>query len=116
MTHQVPLTHLKISKENYSPAIREHGESFYRKFIFKGGDLTPRNFWFVDIKPDAFLGFDPQNPFIISSENRASKAPWKEIGIQGKIKKDFLFNTVLASNIVPFAIEKRRLVFLPIFF
>lgn len=102
-----------ISSE-FTPITREKNNSPYHKKFAKGADLIPRIFWFVDIKSDSFLGFDPENPHIISSENKNVKKPWNEFQMDGNVSKQFLFNTIVATDMVPFGILQRRLLFLPI--
>jgi len=105
---------LKIKKEKFSPVIRVKKNSYYHKQFQKGADLIPRNFWFIDIKTDSFLGFNPKNPHIKSAENKNAHPPWKSVKIEGNVGNEFLFNTVVATDLVPFGILKRRLLFAPI--
>ena len=98
----------------FTPVTRERNNSVYHKKFRKGADLIPRIFWYVDIKSDSFLGFNPENPHVISSQNRFAKKPWSELLLDGNVAKKFLFNTIVATDLVPFGILQRRLVFLPI--
>lgn len=106
---------LKIKTGQYSPVSRVKKKGYYFSKFSKGADLIPRNFWFVDIKPESFLGFNPENPLVISAENLRAHKPWKKVKLEGNVGREFLFNTVVATDLVPFGIIKRRLVFLPIF-
>lgn len=102
----------KTSK--FIPVTRIKDNSPYHKKFRKGADLIPRIFWYVDIKSDPFLGFNPENPHVISSQNKSAKIPWKELQLEGNVAKKFLFNTIVATDLVPFGILQRRLIFLPI--
>lgn len=102
----------KISE--FVPITREKDNSPYHKKFRKGADLIPRIFWYIDIKSDSFLGFNPENPHIISSQNKNAKKPWSELQLEGNVAKKFLFNTIVATDLIPFGILQRRLVFLPI--
>lgn len=105
---------LKVSNSTFTPVIRIQKPSLYHKLFAKGADLIPRNFWFVEIKTDSFLGFNPECPHIISAENKNAHPPWKDVKLDGNVSKEFLFNTVVATDLIPFGILQRRLVFLPI--
>jgi hypothetical protein len=105
---------IKSRTEEYSPSQRETSNNYYYKKFDRGAEITPRNFWFVDIDQSSFLSFNPQKPFVRSSENKESKKPWSELKVEGNIEKEFLFNTILGPNITPFNIIKRRLIVLPI--
>ena len=105
---------LKISSGTFTPITRIQKPSPYHKLFAKGADLIPRNFWFVEIKTDSFMGFNPKCPHIISAENKNAHPPWKYVKLDGNVSKEFLFNTILATDLIPFGILQRRLVFLPI--
>jgi len=106
---------LRVTKSTYEPARRSTSISYYHDKFLRGADVIPRCFWFVDIKTDSFLGFNPVNPQVKSTENANAKAPWKNVMIEGNIDRDFLFNTILSNDLLPFGSIKRSLVFLPIF-
>ena len=103
----------KITSE-FMPITRERNNSPYHKKFRKGADLIPRIFWYVDIKSDSFMGFNPESPHIISSQNKNAKKPWRDFQLEGNVSKQFLFNTIVATDLVPFGILQRRLLFLPI--
>ena len=102
------------TSSEFIPVTRERNNSPYHKKFRKGADLIPRIFWFVNIKSDSFMGFNPESPHVISSENKNAKQPWKELQLEGNVSKQFLFNTIVATDMVPFGILQRRLLFLPI--
>jgi hypothetical protein len=106
---------LLITKTQYTPTERtEEPSSYYYSKFSQGAQIIPRCFWFVDIQSDSFLGFNPMNPFVKTSDNRDAKAPWDSIIMEGNIEKQFIFTTLLSKDIVPFTYLKRRIVALPI--
>jgi hypothetical protein len=110
----VANTNLRTTSSTFSPISRKKNNSPYHKKFKKGADLIPRIFWYVDIESDTFMGFNPKNPHIISSENKNAKLPWKKIVMDGNVSEEFLFNTLVATDVIPFGILRRRLIFLPI--
>lgn len=85
--------------------------------MFKqGATIVPRNFWFVDIKPHPKLGFNPSAPYVETSEasEKTAKKNYKGISIKGNIEKDFLYATLLSTDIVPFGHLNFRVVVLPL--
>ena len=106
---------IETVNEEYTPAKRSTDHSYYHKKFAKGADIIPRSFWFMTIKNDSMLGFNPESPLVESEYNKYAKFPWSEVKITGNIDKQFLFNTILSTDIVPFGCMKRHLVFLPIF-
>ena len=106
---------LETRNTEYSPAVRSTDHSVYHSKFSKGADIIPRCFWFMNIKNDSFLGFNPSSPLVETEYNKYAKAPWDQVKIEGNVDKQFLFNTILSTDIVPFGCMKRHLVFLPIF-
>jgi hypothetical protein len=74
---------------------------------------VPRCFWFISINPKAAHNEDA--PYMITSEEALaeSKKPW-QMRIEGRLERDFFFETILAKGLLPFSIKHRELVFLPI--
>jgi len=108
-------SYLKKSKSTFSPVTRIKKNSYYHKHVTQGAHLIPRSFWFVTIKSDSLLGFNPKCPHIVSSENKYLRPPWDKVKMDGNVEKEFLFNTLVATHLVPFGIITRKLIFLPIF-
>jgi SAM-dependent methyltransferase len=98
------LSHLRIEFKNKS--------SYYEKF-FEGAHLIPRSFWFVEIETQE-LGFDYQKPPVKTSRRAIalSKKPW-DIILSGNIENEFLYKTVLSSDLFPFSYRTSTVV-LPI--
>jgi hypothetical protein len=61
------------------------------------------------------LGFNPASPYVESDENKYAKAPWDKIKLSGNVEREFLYNSILSTDMIPFGYLKRRLVFLPVF-
>jgi hypothetical protein len=106
---------LEIKNDKFIPVTRVRKNSYYHKFFGKGADLIPRNFWFIKIKTDSFLGFNPKCPHIESAENKNAHKPWNNVKLEGNVSNEFLFNTLVATDLVPFGTLGRKLIFLPIF-
>jgi len=106
---------LSFEDVKFNPAIRpKKGGYYYFKFE-RGAEITPRNFWFVDIKQQSsFLGFDPLKPFVVSSQENQATKRWANIKFEGNIEKQFFSSSVLGPDLVPYGIVKRRLIILPI--
>lgn len=104
---------LEFKKIQYSPAQRPDENSYYHDKFFEGATIVPRCFWFVNIKSDSFLGFNPEFPLVESEENSLAKKPWN-IKLSGNVNKKFLYNTILSTDLIPFGHLRRRLIVLPI--
>ena len=105
---------LKIEKTQYLPQTRKKKGGYYYDIFQRGAEITPRNFWFVDIESSKFLSFNPENPHVKSAANRDSKKPWKDIKMSGNIERQFFFNSILGPDIIPFGYLRRRMVIIPI--
>lgn len=94
----------------------QEDRSYYYKFIKRGADIIPRAFWFVDIKPHPKLGINTSAPYVETSEasEKTAKENYKGISLKGNIEKDFLYATLLSTDIVPFGFLDFRIVVLPL--
>jgi hypothetical protein len=70
----------------------------------------------VDIKSHPKLGFNPSAPYVETSEasEKTAKEAYKGILLKGNIEKDFLYATLLSTDIVPFGYLDYRIVVLPL--
>lgn len=104
---------LSPSEEGFSI---EQERSPYHSGFKQGATIVPRNFWFVDIKPHSKFGFNPQSPYVETSEasEKTAKENYKGISFKGNIEKDFLYATLLSTDIVPFGYLNFRIVVLPL--
>ncbi len=103
---------LSATEEGYI----EEQRSPYHSLFKQGATIVPRNFWFVDIKPHPKFGFDPSAPYVETSEasEKTAKENYKGISFKGNIEKDFLYATLLSTDIVPFGYLDFRTVVLPL--
>lgn len=90
--------------------------SFYQPHFKEGATLVPRNFWFVEIKGDPRLGIDPHNP-LVSTDPRAeaeAKPPYKGVRFEDRVEAEFLYGTLLSTDLLPFGHFDFRPVVLPV--
>lgn len=106
-------TKLSEEKTEYEPAIVSTNQSYYYKKFVDGATIYPRCFYYVNIKSGGVLGFDPNSPTIKSEINSNAKNPWN-ITCEGKVPKEFLFNSILGTDLIPFGTLKTKITFLPI--
>ena len=108
---------LKITKTEYSPVKKLENFSYYHGQFFDGAAIYPRCFYHVEIKSgndsNFNLGLDLKNPLICSEFSSNAKKPW-DITLEGNVDNQFLFDSLLGTDILPFGIKRRRLVVLPI--
>jgi len=84
--------------------IRSTGRSPYFEAFRRGGDIYPRQFWFVDIKAHPVLGFDPRTPALETSARATKRAKdeYRDVKITGSVEPRFLYGVLSASELVPF--------------
>jgi hypothetical protein len=105
---------LSFTNSNYIPHEKPLGQSFYFDKFSQGATLVPKCFWFVEIKYDEILGYNPSCPLVASEENRKAQKPWNMVKVEGCVEKEFLFTTIASKDIIPFGYIKRKLIVLPI--
>jgi hypothetical protein len=90
--------------------------SDYIKDFRQGATLVPRSCWFVDMKVHKFFGFNSKEPSIESSKRarETAKSDYKDVYLNGKIENNFLFATLLGTDILPFCNLPLRIIVLPI--
>jgi hypothetical protein len=90
--------------------------SFYQSHFRVGATIFPRSLWFAEVKSHPTFGFDPSLPYIHTAERarEEAKAAYKDLRLEGNIEKDFLYATLLSTDIVPFGHLDFRLVVLPL--
>lgn len=97
--------------------IPEMLQSEYYSKIYEGAHLTPRPLWFCQLQDEAFeFGFDADRPPLINSEyavSRTKRDEYKE-RITSEVEKEFLYSTLIGSDLVPFTHQPFRRVVLPI--
>lgn len=90
--------------------------SYYQPYFKEGATIVPRNFWFVEFKPDPRLGIDPTQPFV-ATDRRAeaeAKEPYKGKMFEGAVESEFLYATLLSTDLLPFGHFDVRPVILPL--
>ena len=85
---------------------------YYSKF-FNGASLFPRCLCFVEPDPDAVL--NAKAPLVRTAEAAydESKKEWR-LRVEGKVECQFLYGSVLAKDLLPFAVRRLLLVALPV--
>jgi N-6 DNA Methylase len=104
---------LRFEKDRFDFIIASDPLSPYFERVFQGATLVPRCLFFVEPPKDSALNL--ATPFLRTSADawQDSKREWK-VKVEGKVEKDFLFGTVLAKDLIPFAVRKLCLTMLPI--
>lgn len=90
--------------------------SFYQPHFKEGATIVPRNFWFVAFKTLPGLGMDVSQP-LAATDPRAeaeAKAPYKGTRFEDRIEADFLYATLLSTDLLPFGHFGFRPVVLPL--
>jgi len=87
----------------------------YKKLFKRGAEITPRNFYFIELTQEFPSDWDDRiiNIQTSASSKKEAKKPWNLVDINGKIESQFLFRTALAKSILPFALLKPDLIVLP---
>ncbi|MBA7508707.1 hypothetical protein ES705_00639 [subsurface metagenome] len=91
--------------------------SFYRNFFNQGASIVPRSFWFIKTKKEENIyGINENLPFVETPEEiiKSSKVNYSGVKINGNIEKSFIYQTLLARDLVPFGNLAPRLIILPI--
>ena len=103
---------LSSSKTKTVVAVR----SFYQPYFKQGATIVPRSLWFVEVKSHPTFGFDPSLPYVHTAERaqKETKPAYKGLRLEGNVERDFLYATLLSTDIVPFGHLDCRLVVLPV--
>jgi len=96
--------------------IRSKGRSPYFEAFRRGGDIYPRQFWFVDIKAHPVLGFDPKTPALETSARatKRAKEEYRDVKIVGSVEPRFLYGVLSGSELVPFGHLKPLVAVVPL--
>lgn len=110
-----------IAKLNQNTALTTHNradtnmQNAYRTYFQQGATIVPRNFYFVKVDNHTYDWQDRILYAVSHPDNQKDgKAPWKSIILKGQIESQYLFRTLLAKNILPFAYLFPPVVLLPI--
>ncbi len=94
----------------------ETRSSAYAKAFKQGATIVPRNFYFVSV--DDLDGKPDQDRLyhVKTNEESAldSKAPYKEVRLQGNVEGRFLFSTAISRHVLPFTLLQPSPVVLPL--
>lgn len=90
--------------------------SFYQPHIKDGATIYPRNFWFVQLKVDPRLGVDRTQPLVVTDDRSQAEAkqPYKGVRLEGTVEAQFLYATLLSTDLLPFGHFGFRPVVLPL--
>jgi len=105
---------LSRGKETWRPFQRGTARSYYHDQFRQGATIVPRRLWFVRPVVDLKLGFDASAPLVESDVTVPAKPPWGQIVMRGRIERQFLYASMLSSDIVPFHWLRSRPVVLPV--
>jgi hypothetical protein len=91
------------------------GSPYGQKFA-EGATIFPRSFWFVEIQKTSGLGVDPVRPYVKTDPRaiEAAKDKYKDVCLEGNVEAEFLYRTLLSTDLVPFGHLPFRTVVLPI--
>jgi type I restriction-modification system DNA methylase subunit len=90
--------------------------SFYQPHFKEGATIVPRNFWFVEFKVIPGLGMDISQP-VVATDPRAeaeAKQPYKGTHFEAAIEAEFLYATLLSTDLLPFGHFDFRPIVLPL--
>ena len=109
------LQYLRANDDTYQPPQILLRKSPYYNKIKAGATIYPRCFFFVEHIIHPTFGINLQTPYCRTSEDilKNAKEPWKDIKIEGRVEKDFIYATALSTDLIPFGCNLRTVV-LPI--
>jgi hypothetical protein len=90
--------------------------SFYQPHFKEGATIVPRNFWFVEFKYIPRLGMDVSQPWVATDPRAEAEAkpPYRGIHFDDSIEAEFLYATLLSTDLLPFGHFGFRPVVLPL--
>jgi hypothetical protein len=88
----------------------------YGKLFAEGATIVPRSFWFVQVQQAAGLGVDSSRPYVKTDPRaiKAAKERYQDVNLEGNVEAEFLYSTLLSTDLVPFGHLPFRTVVLPI--
>lgn len=91
------------------------GNNPYKNSFQQGATIVPRRCFFVDINQEHDGNFADRRLRVCSAEAvlREAKKPWKDVFLKGTVHTQFLFQTALANNVIPFGLNGHHVVALP---
>ncbi|MDP2984503.1 MAG: N-6 DNA methylase, partial [Candidatus Latescibacter sp.] len=90
-------------------------KSYYQDKFSQGATLVPRSFWFVKVH-ESPLGVNPILPLVETADRaiKEAKKDYKNVYFKDMIECQFLFYTLLSTDLIPFGCLGKRLVVLPV--
>ena len=92
--------------------------SYYQAHFREGATIVPRSFWFVEIKPAPAPGALMKSGHrVVATDPRArveAKPPYKRVNFQGAIEDEFIYATLLSTDLLPFGHLDFRTAVLPL--
>ncbi|WP_290661499.1 N-6 DNA methylase [Ignavibacterium sp.] len=91
-------------------------ENPYKSLFKRGAEITPRNFYFIDLNQETPPDWNDRILNIKSSaaSKRDAKKPWNNVDIIDRIESKFIFRTAIAKSILPFSLFNPDLIVLPV--
>jgi hypothetical protein len=91
------------------------GSPYAKKFA-EGATIFPRSCWFVEIQKPPGLGYDPARPYLRTDPRaiEGAKEQYQDVRLEGNVESEFLYSTLLSTDLVPFGHLPFRTVVLPI--
>lgn len=88
----------------------------YKSLFKRGAEITPRNFYFIDLNQETPTDWNDRilNIKSSSTSKRDAKKPWNNVDITDRIESRFVFRTAIAKSILPFALLNPDLIVLPV--
>ncbi len=88
----------------------------YKSLFKRGAEITPRNFYFVDLNQETLPDWNDRilNIKSSSASKRDAKKPWNNVDIIDRVESKFIFRTAIAKSILPFALFNPDLIILPV--
>jgi len=106
-------TYLSKSKIKHSFKKPNAVLSYYYNRFLQGATIVPRCFWFI--QKDKSAALNRKAPYLETSDEAFAEAkPQWKMKITGRVENRFIFETVLAKDIIPFAVKGTDAVFLPL--
>jgi hypothetical protein len=70
----------------------------------------------VEVEAKRGLGMDPARPYVVTDPRaiRAAKEEYQDVKLQGNVESEFLYSTLLSTDLVPFGHLPFRTVVLPV--
>jgi hypothetical protein len=92
------------------------GASPYLKKFVQGAVIYPRSLWFVHLVATPNFAIDRLKPLVETAPDAVKKAkpPYQGLKLAGNVEADFLYGTLLSTDLIPFGFNRPRMIVLPI--